>query len=213
VSTLFAQLKILTTAICSNLILGRRYSSRKWVCLLVLMAGVTCVSLPLLSEVVEHHRDADAVHTAPEDHRALEQKVLGLLCLVIQISISGFASVYFELVLKDRQEVATIWERNFQLAFYSVLFTLMVVFVRNSCQALSLSLPWDPPSDSSAPSSLLLPGGGSQRMDIFAGWTGLAVATSLLMGGAGLCVAGTLKVSAQLIAIAISIAPLGHSSL
>src|SRR5690242_1413207 len=40
------QLKILTTAMCSVLMLGRSLSSRKWLSLLVLVVGVSIVQLP-----------------------------------------------------------------------------------------------------------------------------------------------------------------------
>ena len=192
ISTLFAQLKILTTALCGRLILGRSYSRRKWICLLVLILGVTCVSYPVISQVVEQNtKDVD-------DQVALHQKMLGMLCLLLQISISGFASVYFELVLKDRHDVVTIWERNFQLAFYSVLFTLLMIAAKNGYSSYSYSSAGESSETSEGGLSysyLLsqLAGGASRRTDLFAGWTRLAVGTALCQGCAGLFVAATLK--------------------
>ena len=35
-----------------------------------------------------------------------------------EVVLSGFASIYFEKVIKSTTEVVTIWERNFQLGVY-----------------------------------------------------------------------------------------------
>ena len=46
-----------------------------------------------------------------------------------QVTLSGYSSIYFEQMLKMSGERLTIWERNFQLAFYSsVLLSGMMVY-------------------------------------------------------------------------------------
>jgi UDP-sugar transporter A1/2/3 len=108
VFTVFAQCKILTTATFSTIILQRKYSSTKWRALLALVAGVLLFSEPIWSNV--------ANLTASTDNAS---PMVGIAAVLIEVTLSGFASIYFEKVIKTSQSL-TIWERNFQLAMASV---------------------------------------------------------------------------------------------
>jgi UDP-sugar transporter A1/2/3 len=46
--------------------------------------------------------------------------LLGTGAVLIEVSLSGFASIYFEKVIKTDTEQMGIWERNYQLAFTSI---------------------------------------------------------------------------------------------
>ena len=173
VSTLFSQLKIVSTALCGKFILGKNYTNRKWVCLWLLVVGCSCVSYPVIAEAIE----SSNISLSQVDSRiTAHQKVLGIICLLIQVSISGFASVYFELVLKGTEQAQsqqkgralTIWERNFQLAAFSVVCAAVVGIGKMWTNVENVS--WEKQ-----------------------GWTVLAGATALCQGGAGLFVAATLK--------------------
>jgi UDP-sugar transporter A1/2/3 len=52
--------------------------------------------------------------------------LIGIGCAMIQTILSGFGSVYFEAVLKDKTaaEPFNVWDRNIQLAFYSIIIYL-----------------------------------------------------------------------------------------
>ncbi|KAL3779410.1 hypothetical protein HJC23_000512 [Cyclotella cryptica] len=106
--TIFAQLKILTTAVSSSVILGRSYSWTKWRALISLMLGVLLFSEPIWN-------NAD-VSKNPEGGNVF----LGTVAVLIEVSLSGFASIYFEKVIKTDPEQMGIWERNYQLAFTSM---------------------------------------------------------------------------------------------
>ena len=106
--TIFAQLKILTTAVCSNIILRRSYSFTKWRALISLMLGVLLFSEPIWN-------NAD-MSKNPEGGNVF----LGTAAVLIEVSLSGFASIYFEKVIKTDPEQMGIWERNYQLAFTSI---------------------------------------------------------------------------------------------
>ena len=45
--------------------------------------------------------------------------MVGVIAVTLDSLLSGFATVYFEKVLKTT--VLTVWDRNLQLAFYSML--------------------------------------------------------------------------------------------
>lgn len=109
------QLKILTTALFSVTMLKRTLTVKKWVSLVLLMAGVAVVQIPTGS---------DASERVTEEAAGMNRAV-GLLAVVIACAISGLAGVYFEKVLKDSTQV-TLWIRNVQLSFYSLFPALFL---------------------------------------------------------------------------------------
>ena len=114
--TVFAQLKILTTATCSSVMLRRSYSMTKWRALISLMMGVLLFSEPIWN------RDDNSKN--PEGGNV----ILGTAAVLIEVTLSGFASIYFEKVIKTDPEQLGIWERNYQLAFGSIPIYLMFMF-------------------------------------------------------------------------------------
>ena len=113
--TIFAQLKIMTTAGFSAIVLGRRYSTPRWRALLSLMLGVLLFSEPVWNTSEEHPKDTNLV--------------IGVIAVLIEVSLSGFSSIYFEKVIKTSTEAENlgIWERNFQLSLWS--FPLYIGFI------------------------------------------------------------------------------------
>jgi UDP-sugar transporter A1/2/3 len=106
--TICAQLKILTTACFSTLLLQRRYSWTQWRALLMLIIGVLIFSEPVWNQTSAWETDGGNV-------------VLGSAAVLTEVTLSGFASIYFEKVIKtDTQQRLNIWERNFQLALGSI---------------------------------------------------------------------------------------------
>lgn len=111
--TVFAQLKILTTATCSSVMLRRSYSMTKWRALITLMMGVLLFSEPIWNK--------DDNNKNPEGGNVF----LGTAAVLIEVTLSGFASIYFEKVIKTDPEQLGIWERNYQLAFGSIPIYIM----------------------------------------------------------------------------------------
>ena len=109
----------------------------------------------------------------------------GCVCLCVsvcgdcsQFTISGFSSVYFEAMLKNKEESISIWERNFQLAFYSVLFLGLSSYVKRQYDAMSGNVVSNPADFAYTP---------------FRGWSEYSAALCVLNAVAGLLVAATLK--------------------
>ncbi|KAI4809168.1 hypothetical protein KUCAC02_018076 [Chaenocephalus aceratus] len=96
------QLKILTTALFSVSMLGKRLGLYQWLSLLFLMAGVTLVQWPTESEVDSEQ----AVLSAGS-------QFVGLMAVLTACLSSGFAGVYFEKILKETKQ--SVWVRNIQL--------------------------------------------------------------------------------------------------
>jgi solute carrier family 35 (UDP-sugar transporter), member A1/2/3 len=57
-------------------------------------------------------------------------QILGFLAVLISCVTSGFAGVYFEKVLKSAKDL-TLWERNVQLAVYSIFIALASVITKD----------------------------------------------------------------------------------
>uniref|UniRef100_UPI0037E96D5C solute carrier family 35 member A3b n=1 Tax=Semicossyphus pulcher TaxID=241346 RepID=UPI0037E96D5C len=103
------QLKILTTALFSVSMLGRRLGLYQWLSLLFLMAGVTLVQWPTESE-----GDSEQVILSAGS------QFVGLMAVLMACVSSGFAGVYFEKILKETKQ--SVWVRNIQLGLFSFLF-------------------------------------------------------------------------------------------
>lgn len=150
--TIFAQCKILTTATCSAIILKRSYSWARWRALISLMMGVLLFSEPIWGNPA--NRQANAGGSA----------LVGTAAVLIEVTLSGFASIYFEKVIKTDPLQLGIWERNFQLALGSFPVYLMFIFAEMGGEA-----------------------------GVFGGWSFVAFLLSLLGAGGGLLVALSIK--------------------
>jgi UDP-sugar transporter A1/2/3 len=151
--TIFAQTKILTTATFSTIMLRRQYSWTKWRALIALMMGVLLFSEPIWGSKSNSH-------SALTDGNAF----VGTVAVMIEVSLSGFASIYFEKVIKTDPLQLGIWERNFQLALGSMPVYLLFI----ACD-----------------------GGGTAGF--FGGWSAMAVLLSALGAAGGLLVALSIK--------------------
>ncbi|KAI1278331.1 nucleotide-sugar transporter-domain-containing protein [Xylaria sp. FL0933] len=173
------QLKILTTAIFTVVILGRSLSYRKWISLVILTAGVSIVSIPssdsgdssfVIQDMTDHffprsvHELGQAANNIAEVAMELTKRgtesladasellvkrsatyegidedqnnvpvmnySIGLCAVLAVAALSGLTGVFFEKVLKDPHTSASVWIRNIQLSFYSIIpaFFIGVVF-------------------------------------------------------------------------------------
>ncbi|ORX85284.1 nucleotide-sugar transporter [Basidiobolus meristosporus CBS 931.73] len=104
------QLKILTTALFSVIMLRRQLSVKKWISLLLLTLGVILVKMS--SQKSQGNSDL------------YSQRTLGFLAVICACLLSGLAGVYFEKILKGSQ--STLWVRNSQLAFFSLFPALFL---------------------------------------------------------------------------------------
>ncbi|KAG0141005.1 hypothetical protein CROQUDRAFT_674341 [Cronartium quercuum f. sp. fusiforme G11] len=112
------QLKILTTALCSVIILGRKLSGIKWISLLCLAIGVALVQLKNNT----NHQDPDENQRNP---------LKGFIAVSLACFTSGLAGVYFELVLKSSNMKIDLWMRNVQLSLFSI-FPAILTFIFTS---------------------------------------------------------------------------------
>jgi UDP-galactose transporter len=107
------QMKILTTALLSTVLLKKVITCNQWVALLSLTAGVAIVTLAQMG-----------VHKG-EDRAA--SYLYGVGVVVLACFTSGAAGVYFEMILKG--STVSLWARNFQLAVYSIFIGIGGLFL------------------------------------------------------------------------------------
>ncbi|XP_071553030.1 UDP-N-acetylglucosamine transporter-like [Panulirus ornatus] len=144
------QLKILTTAIFSWVMLGKRLSPIHWLSLCLLMLGVSLVqvegsnsngSTTKIHSEVEVLEGADSVILGgsedgagfpPSDvhneaHPNTEvSRLLGIFAVFVSCISSGFSGVYFERLVKRGTQPSLII-RNIQLGMFSIAFAVVAV--------------------------------------------------------------------------------------
>lgn len=123
------QTKILTTALFSVILLGRKLSATKWGALLLLTVGVALAQLSGLSGQ-ESHQVHEIVDETPVDEFAeVQSPIRGFLCVMGAACTSGFAGVYFEMLLKGSK--TSLWIRNIQMGIPSIVLALVSVVVKD----------------------------------------------------------------------------------
>uniref|UniRef100_A0A4W5MLW8 Solute carrier family 35 member A3a n=1 Tax=Hucho hucho TaxID=62062 RepID=A0A4W5MLW8_9TELE len=109
------QLKILTTALFSVSMLGRRLGVYQWLSLLILMAGVALVQWP-----------SESLRAPQKEQLSEGSQFMGVVLVLVACCSSGFAGVYFEKILKETKQ--NVWVRNIQLGMFGLVFGLMGMF-------------------------------------------------------------------------------------
>jgi UDP-sugar transporter A1/2/3 len=122
------QMKILTTAGFSVLMLRKKLMSLQWVSLLALAIGVGIVQIQ--SSVVAHGSSSEMTTMNASK---------GFFAVVAACFTSGLAGVYFEMVLKNSQ--ADLWVRNVQLSLFSLLPCIAHIIFSDSTAA-TFSVRW-----------------------------------------------------------------------
>lgn len=113
---------------------------------------------------------ANAIVSSASDSVAYQtSSLLGIGAILVMVVFSGYSAIYFEGMLKHvGGNNLTIWERNYQLAFYSILLLLVIMCIERNYY-------------------------GGDSYDFFEGWTIHTVMIALVQAGGGLLVAATLK--------------------
>ncbi|TPX78360.1 hypothetical protein CcCBS67573_g00413 [Chytriomyces confervae] len=107
------QMKILTTAVFSVLMLKKTLTRLKWLSLVLLTFGIALVQIPSDSG----KKDSEITGL---------QSIIGLTAVAIACVLSGLAGVWFEKVLKGSK--ASLWVRNTQLSFFSLIPAFLGVY-------------------------------------------------------------------------------------
>ena len=135
------QLKILTTALFSAILLQRRFSGTKWVSLFVLTVGVAIVQVSGSGDQHNHqdNENHQNAHVAMEEEdnsssssNAQQNRFVGLIAVLCAACTSGFSGVYFEKILKGSR--TSLWIRNVQMGLPSVFIAYLTVYLKDGPQ-------------------------------------------------------------------------------
>lgn len=113
------QSKIFFTALFQRVFLGRTLSQAKKCALFTLVLGVLLISLEARPSRAACTSGAGETPSSAVEEEGFAGYMLGVVAVTLDCLLSGLATVYFEKVLKTTN--LTVWDRNLQLAFYSML--------------------------------------------------------------------------------------------
>ncbi|KAI6238858.1 hypothetical protein M3Y99_00643200 [Aphelenchoides fujianensis] len=102
-----SQLKLFTKAVFSILLLDRKLTRSQWISLGVLFAGVVLVQMQQGSR---EQKNANG---------SAENPLIGFAAACTACTISGFAGVFFEKILKGSAPVS-LWMRNVQMGVFAI---------------------------------------------------------------------------------------------
>ncbi|KAI1726455.1 nucleotide-sugar transporter domain-containing protein [Ditylenchus destructor] len=142
------QLKILTTALFTVIMLRRRLSVPQWVSLVILVAGVAIVqksanerSKQLIANITQEVVASIATTPAPtmlsttESSVRYQNPILGFVAVISACFLSGFAGIYFEKILKGSN--VSLWLRNIQLASLSIPIGIVVIAIKDRHEVMN----------------------------------------------------------------------------
>ncbi|KAH8989185.1 nucleotide-sugar transporter-domain-containing protein [Lactarius hatsudake] len=122
------QMKILTTAAFSVLLLRRKLTPLKWLALFFLALGVGIVQIQCSAA-----KGPSGDESSADVHTMVPFK--GFLAVAAACFTSGLAGVYFEMVLKN--STTDLWVRNVQLSLFSLLPALVPIIMVPSTSGTS----------------------------------------------------------------------------
>lgn len=109
------EMKILTTAFFSVVMLKKQLEARHWTALIMLTIGICFVQAPQMREKADVDRD---------ERRS--NQVKGLISVLLAAVTSGFSGVFYEKTIKIGAQTSFVL-RNLQLAFPSIFFSMLAV--------------------------------------------------------------------------------------
>jgi len=111
--SVLSQLKLLTTAVFSVILLSKAPTKAQWLALLTLTVGISLVTL---SQLDGGSDDGPRIPGGADSGLAA---FIGVVASVLISFTSGFASVYFEKTLKGSP--LSMWARNLQMSAFSTI--------------------------------------------------------------------------------------------
>ncbi|KAF9557156.1 hypothetical protein CPC08DRAFT_725287 [Agrocybe pediades] len=138
------QMKILTTAAFSVVLLRKKLSSVKWLSLFFLAMGVGVVQIQNATGTSGGSGSSSgsgggsmAVGSAHDFHAHVMNPMKGFGAVTAACFTSGLAGVYFEMVLKGSK--ADLWVRNVQLSLFSLIPALLPILYNYDSSAYGAS--------------------------------------------------------------------------
>ncbi|ELP88469.1 UDP-N-acetylglucosamine transporter, putative [Entamoeba invadens IP1] len=128
--SVLTQAKILSAAILSVLILNKKLTATQWRALVALVIAVITV-------------EGASRASSSSESGSTGSYFIGVGAALLAATASGFSGVFMEKILKNKVENGpklNVWERNFQLSLYSILFCIVNLFLFDAKSTFTLGL-------------------------------------------------------------------------
>jgi len=106
------QMKIITTAVSSVIILNHKLYKHQWLSLSLLFVGIVLVQF------------SSGDSSSKKSENSMYDKIIGVTTIFICSILSGLSGVYFEKILKKNK--VPLWVRNVQLSLLSIITGYLV---------------------------------------------------------------------------------------
>lgn len=126
------QLKILTTALLSVIMLRKQLTRLQWVSLILLFIGVAAVNIQANSPTPSIGKKALEGVTVKPKLAVSQSPVIGFVAVLTACVLSGFAGVYFEKILKSTPQ--SIYVRNVQLGVIGSILGVFAVYASDGAK-------------------------------------------------------------------------------
>ena len=125
------QLKLLTTAVFSVLILNKKIKGIQWFSLVLLTIGITLAQLDATSKKVTLHASSEKTdETNAKDIIKLNQNpTIGFICVILASITSGFAGALMEKLLKTPN--TSVFIQNIQMGITSIIIAFLCVWTKD----------------------------------------------------------------------------------
>eukprot|EP01060_Flectonema_neradi_P010585 TRINITY_DN1767_c0_g1_i2.p1 TRINITY_DN1767_c0_g1~~TRINITY_DN1767_c0_g1_i2.p1 ORF type:complete len:391 (+),score=82.17 TRINITY_DN1767_c0_g1_i2:36-1208(+) len=121
-----SQMKLITTALLSTVILNKKLSVLQWTAIVLLGIGIALVQTSQGKGLMSSSEDGSLSDAAAE---ASGSRMFGFIAVFIACCTSGLAGVYLEKIVK--QTKPSVWIRNMQLASWGLLVGLMASYFKD----------------------------------------------------------------------------------
>jgi len=126
-----SQMKLVTTALFSMTMLGRRISVRQWTGIFVCAIGIAIVQI---SSLTGSSSKSSSKSARGESGGGSSSSAIGFVAVMTGTVTSGLAGVFTEKVFKTSN--TSMWVRNMQLAMYSVCVGVVGVLTNDFDQVM-----------------------------------------------------------------------------
>jgi len=114
--SLIFQLKLVTTAFFSRILLSKHFTWLQYRSLFLVMLGVLQITL----NTIPQHSDHGTPDPNADQYSNQTEFFRGMFAALLEVTLSGVCTVYMEMMFKDKKTQLNIWDRNFQLALTSI---------------------------------------------------------------------------------------------
>ena len=118
------QLKTITAALFSVLLLSKKYTKLQWISFMILAIGAALANISQINLSSNNNNNNNKVNSNNDDNTHL---LIGIFCVLTCTMTSGFAGVWMQMQLQDNK--TSLYVKNIQLGMFGVIGTLFNSYI------------------------------------------------------------------------------------